>query len=214
MSTANTACGCTSRDRGVRPGPSAETASRRRTGDVRHDLAVFTELLRDVGVGASPGSLLQAVQAVTRIRLDQRADFRVALECCLTAGASDRALFDIVFDTFWSAEEDERPIVPIEERGGEGHQGGGAGQGATDPHPVATPDHGNGRQPQGERSTAAHEVGAPRSVRSDGARSTYCAGAWPVHSEPRPVADDTSRRVGPRSTCGPACGATSASARS
>ena len=81
----------------------AEQARAARSGDPLHDLAVFAGLLRTAGLGVSPAASLQAMRALTFVRLEQRRDFRSALECCLTSSAEDRAAFDAVYDTFWSA---------------------------------------------------------------------------------------------------------------
>ena len=99
-----------------------------RTGDVRHDLAVFVQLLRSIGVGVSPGSSLKAVQALTVVRLDDVRDFRSALDCCLTSCAEDRSLFAGVFEIFWSVEQTEIPALLVEEVcGGDGEGQRGAG---------------------------------------------------------------------------------------
>ena len=99
----------------------ADRAWANRTGDVRHDLALFVELLRSIGVGVSSGSSLQAMQALTVVRLDDIRDFRAALDCCLSSCAEDRLLFDGIFEVFWSAEDTEVPAL----RGGD--EGGGNG---------------------------------------------------------------------------------------
>lgn len=90
------------------PGPSllrlAYEARALRNGDLHHDLAVFANLLRAAGTGASPAESLQALRALAMIRLDQPRDFRSALACCLTGSIQDRARFDAVYETFWTAE--------------------------------------------------------------------------------------------------------------
>ena len=80
----------------------AGQARARRTGELRHDLVVFVGLLRAVGVPVSPASSAQAVRALTFVRLERPRDFRAALECCLTSSATERGLFDAVYESFWT----------------------------------------------------------------------------------------------------------------
>ena len=82
----------------------AHQARARRTGELPHDLAVFTGLLRAAGSAVSPAATLRAQRALTMIALEQPRDVRAALECCLTSGAQDRARFGTVYDSFWTAE--------------------------------------------------------------------------------------------------------------
>lgn len=80
----------------------ADQARARRTGELRHDLVVFAGLLRAAGVPVSPASSAQAVRALTFVRLERPRDFRAALECCLTSSATERGIFDAVYESFWS----------------------------------------------------------------------------------------------------------------
>lgn len=115
----------------------AGLARAQRSGELNHDLAVFTDLLRTIGVGVSTGASLQALRALTFVRLEAAGDFRSALECCLTSNVEDRARFATVYDTFWSAGEPGLPAVRGEE---EAAGGGGAVRGTGDrPGPTTAP---------------------------------------------------------------------------
>jgi uncharacterized protein with von Willebrand factor type A (vWA) domain len=82
----------------------AQQARAQRTGDLPHDLATFTGLLRAAGSGVSPAATMQALRALAIIRLEQPQDFRAALECCLTSSTEDQARFGTVYDAFWTDE--------------------------------------------------------------------------------------------------------------
>jgi hypothetical protein len=88
----------------------ADRARMARSGDLRHDLVLFAELLRSVGATVSADACLQAMRALTFVHLERGRDFRAALECCLTGSAENRALFDVVFETFWSADDGKIPL--------------------------------------------------------------------------------------------------------
>lgn len=124
----------------------ADLARARRTGDLRHDVVVFAELLRAVGMGASPAASAQAMRALTFVRLDQRRDFRSALECCLTSSAEDRALFEAVYETFWSADDTGVLMSHAKEDASAGGDiAGGAGQ--ISAQPAESEGHGRPDQP-------------------------------------------------------------------
>lgn len=83
---------------------AAERARERRTGELTHDVVLFGRLLRHVDVATAPSSSLTATRALTQVRIDNREDVRAALACSLTTSLQDRAVFDVVYDTFWSDE--------------------------------------------------------------------------------------------------------------
>jgi uncharacterized protein len=104
----------------------AQQARAQRTGDLPHDLAVFTGLLRAAGSGVSPAATVQALRALAMIRLEQPRDFRAALECCLTSSTQDRARFDTVYDVFWTCEKSMLPAQAGAERDAAAADSGGA----------------------------------------------------------------------------------------
>jgi uncharacterized protein with von Willebrand factor type A (vWA) domain len=111
----------------------AWAARQARTGDLPHDVVVFTGLLHDIGVAVSPASSLQALEALTLVSLERREDVRSALGCCLSGSAAGRALFDAVFDVFWSTDDPALPGLPGEdELSGEGNSIQGVGEAAAD----------------------------------------------------------------------------------
>lgn len=91
----------------------------RRTGDLTHDVALFTELLREVGVPVAASAVSTAIGAVDLVALERREDVEVALRCSLTAGADDGRRFDGVFPVFWSAQPVDVPLL-VENAGGSG----------------------------------------------------------------------------------------------
>jgi uncharacterized protein with von Willebrand factor type A (vWA) domain len=107
---------------------AAARARGQRTGEPAHDVVVFARLLRQIDVAVAPTASLTAVRALGCVRLDRRDDVRAALACSLTASVQDRAVFDVVFDTFWS--EVDTDIADV---GGPGGSGESTGQSGTDP---------------------------------------------------------------------------------
>jgi uncharacterized protein with von Willebrand factor type A (vWA) domain len=127
----------------------AHEARTHRNGDLRHDLAVFANLLRATGIGASPAASLQALRALTMIRLDQPRDFRSALACCLTGSIQDRARFDAVYETFWTAE-----VSLIPGQVGAERSPGGPDSTGTATSAAAQPSRSAGGRTPGTRSLA------------------------------------------------------------
>ena len=157
----------------------AHEARAQRNGDLRHDLAVFANLLRTAGTGASPAASLQALRALTMIRLDQPADFRSALACSLTSSIQDRARFDAVYDTFWAAEVPAIPGRLLAERSPGGPDSTGTAASA-----VAQPSRAAAGRTPGTRSLAG--------------RATYSrepGTGGKVAAQPRREIDELCRRL-------------------
>lgn len=102
---------------------AAERARAERTGDLARDVVVFARLLRRTGASVAPTASLTAARALTIVHLDRREDVRTALGATLVTSLADRALLDVLFDTFWSAED-----AVFAEVGGGGHGSTGGGQ--------------------------------------------------------------------------------------
>ncbi|HEY2264944.1 MAG TPA: VWA domain-containing protein [Streptosporangiaceae bacterium] len=116
----------------------AHQARAQRTGDLAHDLALFTGLLRAAGSGVSPAATVQALRALALVRLEQPRDFRAALECCLTSGTEDQARFNTVYDLFWTFEISVLPAQTGAER--DAAEAGSDGPSAAPQAETARPD--------------------------------------------------------------------------
>lgn len=66
-------------------------------------LARFVALLREAGVRASPGEVLDAARAVEAVGIEDRARVRAALAAALVKTRARRAAFDRAFDAFFVA---------------------------------------------------------------------------------------------------------------
>ena len=157
----------------------AYEARAQRNGDLRHDLAVFTNLLRAAGTGASPAASLQALRALTMIRLDQPRDFRSALACCLTGSIQDRARFDAVYETFWTAE-----VSLIPGQVGAKRSPGGPDSTGTATSAAAQPSRSAGGRTPGTRSLAGQAT-----------YSRQPGTGGKVAAQPRREIDDLCRRL-------------------
>jgi uncharacterized protein with von Willebrand factor type A (vWA) domain len=91
----------------------------RRSGELVHDVALFGELLREVGVPVPASAVITATGALDLVALERRDDVEAALRCCLTAGADDGRRFDGVFGVFWSADAADAPPL-VANAGGSG----------------------------------------------------------------------------------------------
>jgi uncharacterized protein with von Willebrand factor type A (vWA) domain len=91
----------------------------RRSGELTHDVALFTELLRAVGVPVAASAVVTAIGALDLVTLERRDDVEATLRCCLTSGTDDGRRFDGVFSVFWSAEPIDVPWL-VENAGGSG----------------------------------------------------------------------------------------------
>lgn len=67
---------------------------------LQHVLA-FTYLLREMGVGVSPGEALELVRALEHVPITAREDFRAAARCTLIRRREDLPLFDAAFAFYW-----------------------------------------------------------------------------------------------------------------
>jgi uncharacterized protein with von Willebrand factor type A (vWA) domain len=157
----------------------AYEARTQRNGDLRHDLAVFANLLRAAGTGTSPAASLQALRALTMIRLDQPRDFRSALACCLTGSLQDRARFDAVYETFWT-----RDVSLIPGQAGAERSPGGPDSTRTARSAAAQPSRSAGDRTPGTRGLA----GQATYSREPGTGGKVAA-------QPRREIDDLCRRL-------------------
>ncbi|HEY0484934.1 MAG TPA: VWA domain-containing protein [Mycobacteriales bacterium] len=134
----------------------------RRSGELTHDVAVFTELLREIGVPVPASAVITAVGALDHLRLDRRDDVETALRCCLTAGEEDGRLFDAVFQVYWSARAADAFSL-LETSGGTG-EAPSAGAPQTGGSPAAAV----GRGEAGEAAATTRQATYSRTGRGDG----------------------------------------------
>lgn len=149
---------------------AADRARTRRTGELTHDVVVFGRLLQQIDVAVAPTASLAATRALTHVRIDSRTDFRSALACSLTSSVSDRALFDVVFDTFWSHNNAES--LDLTEAGGDGSTQPGSGA-PPESHAAATESQSRRRPDEGlhaRRAVHSREPGNTGTVTLTGGR--------------------------------------------
>jgi uncharacterized protein with von Willebrand factor type A (vWA) domain len=80
------------------------------------NLILFGRLLRSVGVGVSPGRMIEFTRSLEYIDLRSREDFRAAARCMLVSRHDQLSLFDAAFDAFWRVwEQDQELNMPIRE---------------------------------------------------------------------------------------------------
>lgn len=70
-------------------------------GYLLQHLLAFGQLLREVGIPASPGQMLELITALEHINIGERDDFRAAARCVLVMRHEDLPVFDTAFAFFW-----------------------------------------------------------------------------------------------------------------
>ena len=115
--------------------------------DIVVHLARFAGALRDHGVDAGIGDEVDATTALTLIDLFDRDEVRRALLVAFRIRPRDKAVFDSVFDRFWSVSPaGARPMPPVPGRVGStrgGRTAGGVQVPASRHHTGRTPDQGH-----------------------------------------------------------------------
>ena len=79
-------------------------APEQRRATIAANVLAFGGLLRAAGLPVALGRTLDAARALDRIEIANRADVRAAFAATLIAEVDQRALFDALFDVFWSLE--------------------------------------------------------------------------------------------------------------
>jgi uncharacterized protein len=88
---------------------SVEARLESRSASLVERVAEFCRALRERGVLATPAESVEAVRALERIDLTDRADVYHALRLLLTTRREDLAIFDELFATWWRASPDDSP---------------------------------------------------------------------------------------------------------
>lgn len=70
-------------------------------GHILHNLMLFGETLRRLGLDFGSGNMLDLVRATETIPMGRRQDFRAAARCLLVHRKQDLPLFDDAFQIFW-----------------------------------------------------------------------------------------------------------------
>ena len=70
-------------------------------GHILHNLMLFGETLRRLGLDFGSGNMLDLVKATETIPIGRRQDFRAAARCLLVHRKQDFPLFDDAFQIFW-----------------------------------------------------------------------------------------------------------------
>ena len=68
---------------------------------ILHNLALFGEVLRRLGLDVGSSHMLDLVKATEYVPLSRRADFRQAAQCILVHRKADLPLFQEAFNVFW-----------------------------------------------------------------------------------------------------------------
>ena len=75
-------------------------------GRLFHNLLHFGRLLRDVGLDAQAGRMLDVAEALAHVEVGRRADFYHTLQTMLVRRAQDLPVFDYAFLAFWRPPRD------------------------------------------------------------------------------------------------------------
>ena len=76
-------------------------AEQQSDGHILHNLMLFGETLRRLGLDFGSGNMLDLVRATETIPIGRRQDFRAAARCLLVHRKQDFPLFDDAFQIFW-----------------------------------------------------------------------------------------------------------------
>ena len=80
--------------------PSASSNSQA-AGHLLHNLMLFEQVLRRLGLDVGSGNVLDLVQAMDYVSMGRKQDFFQAARCILAHRKSDLPLFDEAFQVFW-----------------------------------------------------------------------------------------------------------------
>ncbi len=83
----------------------AERAGTLRRGTIEGNVVAFARLLREAGLGVTTGDALSAASALLAVGVASRSDVRAALRATLVRRPAEIALFEALFEQFWSGRE-------------------------------------------------------------------------------------------------------------
>ena len=83
------------------PTPTDMAGQPESEGHILHNLMLFGETLRRLGLDFGSGNMLDLVRATETIPMGRRQDFRHAARCLLVHRKQDFPLFDDAFQVFW-----------------------------------------------------------------------------------------------------------------
>jgi uncharacterized protein len=92
------------------------------TGDQAHvpqdgrfadNIVHFGRVLRRAGLKLGPGSIRDAIEAVTAVGVGSREEFHTALSCNFVKRHEDMPVFDEAFDLFWRARDFEGKLIQM-----------------------------------------------------------------------------------------------------
>ena len=86
-------------------------------GHLLHNLLIFGDVLRHLGLGTHPGRMLDVVRALEYVDIGRRQDFYHTLRALLVHRRRDIPLFDEAFRTFWRRPPDRSTTMDLRSLG-------------------------------------------------------------------------------------------------
>lgn len=86
-------------------------------GHLLHNLLIFGDILRHLGLGTHPGRMLDVLRALEYVDIGRRQDFYHTLRALLVHRHHDLALFDEAFRTFWRRPPDRSTTMDLRSLG-------------------------------------------------------------------------------------------------
>ena len=97
---------------------SSEPAARHEDrGHLLHNLLIFGDVLRHLGLGTHPGRMLDVLRALEHVDIGRRQDFYHTLRALLVHRRRDLPLFDEAFRTFWRRPPDRSTTMDLRSLG-------------------------------------------------------------------------------------------------
>ena len=86
-------------------------------GHLLHNLLIFGNVLRHLGLGTHPGRMLDVLRALEYVDIGRRQDFYHTLRALLVHRQRDLVLFDEAFRTFWRRPPDRSTTMDLRSLG-------------------------------------------------------------------------------------------------
>ena len=87
------------------------------TGHLLHNLLIFGDVLRHLGLGTHPGRMLDVLRALEHVDIGRRQDFYHTLRALLVHRRRDLPLFEEAFRTFWRRPPDRSTTMDLRSLG-------------------------------------------------------------------------------------------------